>query len=191
MQCSPAVRSRGLQVRAAAELWAAVASLLVPEQVCHPHHSPSCRTTCATQPKKLYASLQLYVSVVPTNKTSDPRIQAYHARFLGALNPRDHRTVHRLSSTFSHVADLPKASTKPCSVHSGRPKCVVDRRAEQTILLAKVTCPNTGRCPLRGPASRSGPPLEKQSWSKIFDDRAGAFCFAARLATTPRFVDRF
>ena len=41
MQCSPAVRSRGLQVRAVAELWAAVAShpALVTEQVCHPHHS--------------------------------------------------------------------------------------------------------------------------------------------------------
>lgn len=37
------------------------------------------------QGKKLYASLQLCVSVVPKNKASDPRIQARHASFLGAL----------------------------------------------------------------------------------------------------------
>lgn len=39
---------------------------------------------------------------------------------MGALNLRNHRTIHRSSSTFLHVADLPKASTKPCNILPGR-----------------------------------------------------------------------
>jgi hypothetical protein len=83
MQCSPAVRSRGLQVRAVAELWAAVAShlTLVTEPVCHPHHShpaapPDPKTLC--EPAALCLSRSKEHIICPANSSSP-------CQFLGSV----------------------------------------------------------------------------------------------------------
>lgn len=112
MQCSPAVRSRGLQVRAVAELWAAVAShpALVTEQVCHPHHS---HPAAAPNPKNSMRACSFVSQLFQ-------RTKHLTREFKLAMPVSWERQIclcARLSSTFSHVADLPKASTRPCSIH--------------------------------------------------------------------------
>ena len=124
--------------------------VVVTEQVCHPHHS---HPAAPPNPKTLCKPAALCLGR-PKNKASDPRIQARHASLLGALNLRNHSSiVHRPSSTFLHVADLPKASTKPCNILAGRNMSSICR-ATQPELLTTVTSP-TGMLPTPGPGNRS------------------------------------
>ena len=152
--------------------------------MCHPHHS---HPAAPLNPKTLCEPAALCLGR-PKNKASDPRIEACHASLLGALKSARPQ-VHRPSSTFLHVADLPKASTKPCRILTGR-NMSSNCRAKQTELLTTVTSP-TVMPPTPGPVNRPEglDRLAKTELEQKLRRQSGGF--AARWATIPRRVDRF